>query len=121
MARPYIRDSKTGQMRGQRKVLLNADQIKIIIRALRDGLRRDDIAALAGVTVDVLEKRLRDQLKHIKRRGAGVGGGRRPGREPDPTEAQIWGELTAKIRAGWDDQQREQAAYGAFQRPERRR
>lgn len=117
--RPYLRDQATGQMRGQRRVMLTPAQVKTVIECLAAGMSRDQVARAAGVSINVLERRYRDQLKGLKRRGKGAGGGRRPEPEDDPTPEEIWGRLTKDIQAGWTDEQRDNAAYGAFKRPGR--
>ena len=109
-----IRDPLTGQMRGSRRNFLSREQVAVIRAAWREGRRRDEIARLAGITVDTLNARLADQLKGLKRRGQGAGGGRR-GEEHDPTEAEIWGVLTREIQATWTDEEREERWRG---RPE---
>lgn len=98
--------------------MLSPAQVETIRRAWAEGLRRDEIARLAGISIDTLSARLKDQLKSLPRRGQGRGGGHRPDGD-DPSEEEIWGRLTKEIQAGWTDEQREQAAHGAFQRPER--
>jgi hypothetical protein len=105
-------------MRGQRRILLTAAQEAAVRLAWKQGLRRDEIARLTGVSIDTLSARLKDQLSDLKRRGRGRGGGHRPAGR-DPTEDEIWGRLTLEIQARWTDEQREQAARGAFKRPER--
>lgn len=117
-ARQHIRDPVTGQMRGQVRATLTDEQLRTIREAWAEGLRRDEIARMAGITIDTLSARLKDQLADLPKRGQGRGGGHRPEAD-DPSEEEIWGRLTKEIQAGWTDEQREQAAHGAFKRPER--
>lgn len=83
--------------------LLSAEQEAAARAAWLDGRTRDEVARAAGVTVDILLRRLQDQLADLPRRGRG--GNRRPPAD-DPTEAQIWGPLTAEIQATWSDLER---------------
>lgn len=118
--RPVIRDPLTGQMRGQRRVFLTAKQAAVIRKAWAEGLCRDAIAKLAGVTVDTLSARLRDQLADLPKRGRGVGGGKQAAPLRDPTPEEIWGHLTQEIQSRWTDEERENAWVGGrdFKRPE---
>lgn len=70
--------------------------------AFAQGMRRDEVARLIGVSVSRLWMRLQDQLKDV-RVGQGRGGGPRRARherEPDPTPEEI-AERAAAIRATW--------------------
>lgn len=102
-----IRDPATGQMKGSRRRALSTEQVAKIREAWNQGKRRDEIARLAGITIDTLTARLRDQLRSLKRRGRGVGGGRRKSEPPPPSEEEIWGRLTREIQATWSDEERE--------------
>jgi len=89
---------------------LTRDQIEVVTRAWREGLPRDEVCRLAGITIHVFEARRLDQLKGLKRRRQGVGGSRRPA---DPSEEEIWGRLTFEIQAGWTDEERAAAWDGS--------
>lgn len=81
---------------------LNAEQEKRARLAFAQGMRRDEVARIIGVSVSRLWMRLQDQLRDV-RVGQGRGGGRRRmrhEREPDPTPDEI-AERAAAIRATW--------------------
>jgi hypothetical protein len=94
--------------------LLSPEQERIIREAWAAGVPRDEVAALAGVTLHVFEARRRDQLADLPRRPRGVGGGRRG--DVDPSEEELI-ERAAEVRQRWpewryrgltaDDQERE--------------
>lgn len=106
-----------GKMAGSRKQLLSRRQLSAVRRAWAAGLRRDDVARAAGITVARLVSRMADQLANLPRRGRGKGGGRRPA-ETDPTVEEIYGRLTVEIQSCWTDEQREAAWRGGdFNRP----
>lgn len=102
---------KDGRVCGSRKLLLDREQVAAVRRAWRAGLRRDEVARAAGITVSRLTARLKDQLVDLPRRGRGKGGGRRV-EEYEPTEDEIYGRLTLEIQAGWTDEQRAAAWRG---------
>ncbi len=111
--RQPIIDKKTGRFLGEKKHLLTKEQLKLVKAQLKEGLRLTDIAQNAGVTINVLRQRFNDQLKRVKRPGQGKNGGqKRDSTDPSPDE--IWNKLTKQIQAGWSDEQRWQAAHGAF-------
>ena len=89
---------------------LTPEQLATIRRAWRAGLPRDEVCRLAGITSHVLEARRLDQLQDLKRRSKGVGGGRRG---EDPTEEEIWGQLTAEIQSRWTEEERQAAWEGS--------
>jgi hypothetical protein len=100
--------------------LLTPEQERIIREAWSAGVPRDEVAALAGITIHVLASRFNDQLADLPRRPRGVGGGRRG--DVDPTHDEIV-ERAAEVRQRWpeyryrgltaDDQERH---VGAFHR-----
>jgi hypothetical protein len=100
-----------GKMAGSRKQLLSLRQLIAVREAWAKGLRRDEVARAAGITVARLVSRMADQLASLPRRGRGKGGGRRPAKQ-DPTPEEIYGRLTLEIQAGWTDEQREAAWRG---------
>jgi hypothetical protein len=89
---------------------LTDDQLELVRRLWRAGVHRDDICRSAGITLHVFEARRRDQLRDLKRRQQGTGGGRR---SVDPTEEEIWGPLTADIQSRWTDEERQAAWEGS--------
>ena len=91
---------------------LSTDQERTVRQAWADGLPRDEVARLAGVTIHVLEARRRDQLADLPKRRQGSGGGRRGG---DPSEEEI-ARITREIQARWSDEEREQAWRGSRRR-----
>lgn len=106
-----------GKMAGSSRQLLTRRQLAAVRRAWAAGLRRDEVARAAGITVARLVSRMADQLAGLPRRGRGKGGGRRP-RGADPTPEEIYGRLTLEIQSGWTDEQREAAWRGGdFNRP----
>lgn len=90
--------------------MLTPEQETAIRAAWAAGATRDEAARAGGVSVDLLLIRLRDQLRDLPRRGRG--GCMRPP-APDPTEAEIWGRLTAEIQAKWTDDERAAAWEGS--------
>jgi len=98
-------------MTGRRRTKAQAGQVRYLALApdqeararlaFAQGMRRDEVARLIGVSVSRLWMRLQDQLKDVR-----VGQGRREARrarherEPDPTPEQI-AERAAAIRATW--------------------
>lgn len=102
---------RSGRVCGSRKILLSREQLASVRKAWRAGLRRDDVARAAGITVSRLTARLKDQLADLPRRGRGKGGGRR-GEDNDPTEEEIYGRLTLEVQARWTDEQRAAAWRG---------
>lgn len=103
---------RCGRVAGSRRILLTREQVTAVRRAWRAGLRRDEVARAAGITVSRLTARLRDQLADLPRRGRGKGGGRRREEPIDPTEEEIYGRLTVEIQARWTDEQRAAAWRG---------
>lgn len=91
---------------------LSPDQEQAVRSAWADGLPRDEVARLAGVTIHILEARRRDQLADLPKRRQGLGGGRRGG---DPSEDEIV-RLTREIQQRWSDEEREQAWRGSRRR-----
>jgi hypothetical protein len=89
---------------------LTDEQLATIRRAWGDGLPRDEVCRLAGITLHVLEARRLDQLRDLPQRQQGIGGGRRGA---DPTEEEIWGPLTADIQSRWTDEERQAAWEGS--------
>jgi hypothetical protein len=79
---------------------LTADQIGVIRRLWAEGRTQAEICAAAGITVDTLRVRLRDQLADLPARPRRVNSGRR-GVEPTPEEIVA---ATAEIRAGWGEE-----------------
>lgn len=102
---------RSGRVCGSRKIFLTREQATAVRKAWRAGLRRDDVARAAGITVSRLTARLKDQLVDLPRRGRGVGGGRRS-EENDPSEEEIYGRLTLEIQSRWTDEQRSAAWRG---------
>jgi len=88
---------------------LTPAQEQTVRAAWADGVPRDEVARMAGVTIHVLEARRKDQLRDLPKRRQGLGGGRRGG---DPTEDEI-ARLTREIQARWSDEEREQAWRGS--------
>lgn len=95
------------------KKLLTPRQVALARRVWMAGGTRDEVARAIGVTVDVLQARLADQLKTLPRRGRG-GNLRRPTADPSPEE--IWGKLTKEAQARWTDDERERAWVGSSDR-----
>jgi hypothetical protein len=89
---------------------LSAAQLAIVRRSWRQGLPRDEVCRLAGITIHVLAARRLDQLRDLERRTKGTGGRRRG---VDPTEEEIWGSITAKIQSEWTDEERLAAWEGS--------
>jgi hypothetical protein len=79
--------------------LLAPAQEQLVRRAWAAGVRRDEVARLAGISIHVLEARFRDQLRDLPRRPRGVGGGHRGG---DPTPDEI-AERAAEVRSLWSE------------------
>jgi hypothetical protein len=77
--------------------LLTEAQVEIIRRAWAEGLRRDDVARLAGITMHVLEARRHDQLADLPPRPKGVGGGHRAW-PPSEIEIRL---MTYECRQRW--------------------
>lgn len=78
--------------------LLTPDQERIIRDAITDGATRDEAAALAGITRQWLDTRMRDQLADLR-----VGRGRREQKQKrgiDPTPAEI-AMRAAAVRSTW--------------------
>ena len=73
-------------MRQGRKKWLSKVQERIVREAYAKGATSAEAAFVAGITVSVLQARLKDQVKDL-RRGRGRGG--RRGKPVDPTPAQI--------------------------------
>jgi hypothetical protein len=94
--------------------LLTPEQEAAVRAAWASGATRDEAARAAGITVDLLLIRLKDQLADLPRRGRG-GLHRRP--TPDPTEEEIWGRLTAEIQDKWTDEERAAAWNGSRREP----
>jgi hypothetical protein len=102
---------KDGRVCGSRKLLLSREQEAAVRRAWRAGMRRDEVARAARITVSRLTARLKDQLADLPRRGRGKGGGRRKD-DYEPTEDEIYGRLTLEIQARWTDEERAAAWKG---------
>jgi len=85
-------------MPGGRKKWLTQDQERMIRAAYARGATGAEAAFLAGVTVSVLQARLQDQIRDL-RRGRGRGG--RRGAAVDPTPEEI-----AQRRAECDERRR---------------
>jgi hypothetical protein len=77
--------------------LLTDAQVEIIRRAWAEGLRRDDVARLAGITIHTLEARRLDQLRDLPPRPKGVGGGHRAW-PPSEIEIRL---MTYEARQRW--------------------
>ena len=77
--RRHYRDPVTGQMRGQGRALLPDDKLELIRQLWATTATKAEVAEAAGITMDVLLARLKDQLADLPPRGRGVGGGRRRG------------------------------------------
>lgn len=73
-------------MRAGRKKWLSTVQEQIVREAYANGATSAEAAFVAGITVSVLQARLRDQVKDL-RRGRGRGG--RRGEPVDPTPQEI--------------------------------
>lgn len=71
--------------RGGRKKFLTAGQEAVIRKAYARGASSAEAAFLAGVTVSVIQARLRDQIADL-RRGQGRGGRRGLAIDPTPEE-----------------------------------
>jgi hypothetical protein len=95
---------------------LSADQERLVREAWADGIPRDEVARLAGITIHVFEARRKDQLRDLPKRRQGLGGGRRGG---DPTEEEIL-ILTRRLQQRWSDEEREQAWRGSRRRDDPR-
>lgn len=107
-----------GRFRGAPpKQLLTDEQAQRVRQAWSEGLRRDEVAAAAGITVARLVARLKDQLADLPRRGQGVGGGARREND-DPSEEEIWGRLVLEQQAKWTEEEREQRWKGRFNDPD---
>lgn len=102
-----------GRVWGSRRQLLTPEQEAAVRGAWADGLRRDQVAHAAGITVARLVARMKDQLADLPRRGQGVGGGAR-GEADDPSEEEIWGRLVLEVQARWSEEEREQRWKGRF-------
>lgn len=102
-----------GRVWGSRRQLLTPRQEQAARQAWSRGLRRDQVASAAGITVARLVARLKDQLADLPRRGQGVGGGAR-GEEDDPSEEEIWGRLVLEVQARWSEEERDQRWMGRF-------
>lgn len=102
-----------GRVCGSRRQLLTPEQEAAVREAWAEGLRRDEVAHAAGITVARLVARLKDQLADLPRRGQGVGGGYR-GDENDPSEEEIWGRLVLEVQARWSEEERDQRWKGRF-------
>lgn len=89
---------------------LSDQQLELVRRLWRAGVHRDDICRSAGITLHVFEARRKDQLRDLKRRQQGTGGGRR---SVDPTEEEIYGRLTLEIQERWTDEERQAAWEGS--------
>lgn len=77
--------------------LLSADQERTARELWIAGGSRDEVARAVGVTIDVLQARMADQLKDLPRRGRG---GNRRDPQPDPTPEEI-AARAAELRATW--------------------
>lgn len=92
-----------GQLHGSQKRYLSPDEEEAVRAAWAEGIRRDEVAARAGITVSRLVARLKDQLADLPRRGQGKGGGRRRRDDDtgiDPTREEIMLRC-AEVRRGW--------------------
>jgi hypothetical protein len=76
---------------------LTPDQERIVRESWVAGMSRDEVARAAGITVDMLVIRLKDQLADLPRRGRG---GNRRAPTPDPTPAEIRARA-AILRRSW--------------------
>lgn len=85
-------------MRGPQRKWLSAEQEEIVRQAYAKGATSAEAAFLAGVTVSVLQARLNDQVRDI-RKGRGRGG--RRGKPVDPSPEEI-----AQRRADCDKRRR---------------
>lgn len=110
LARPLGARDQKGRLSGCQKTLLTRSQEAAARRVWRAGGTRDEVARAAGVSVGLIRQRLEDQLADLPRRGRGRGGRRRA---QDPTEAEIYGTLTAAIQSRWSDEERDAAWHGA--------
>ena len=102
-----------GRVWGSRRQLLTQEQEQAARDAWAAGLRRDHVAAAAGITVARLVARLKDQLADLPRRGQGFGGGAR-GEDDDPSEEEIWGRLVLEVQSRWSEEERDQRWKGRF-------
>ena len=70
-----------------------------------EGATTRQITEATGVSEQSLEwqRRPTGALANLPTRNRGMGGGRRSQPPADPTPEQIWGPLTAEIRATWSD------------------
>lgn len=91
-----------GRLLGSRRKFLTEEQLEVIREAWARGLRRDEVAEAAGITVSRLVARLGDQLAGLPRRGQGFGGGpkRKAERDVDPTDDEIR-LRAAEVRRSW--------------------
>lgn len=80
-------------------MFLDAEQERIVREAWSRGVPTQSCAVLAGVSVDRLLARLKDQLADLPRRGRGRGG--RAQDDPAPEEIAI---AAAEIRARWTEE-----------------
>lgn len=70
------------------KKLLSAEQERIVRLAYARGATSAEAAFLAATTVSIIQARLRDQIKDL-RRGQGKGGRRGKAVDPTPEEIEI--------------------------------
>lgn len=98
--RQHFRDPATGQMRGQQRALLADEQLTLIRQLWATNATKAEVAEAAGIGMDTLIARLKDQLADLPPRGRGVGGGRRRGDMAELSEEEIR-MRAAEVRRSW--------------------